>query len=63
MKVTHVLLGAGFLAAAAAFGFGVRGGWMGIMLCAVLSLWYLPIGTALSLVQITLLLIPALHRH
>jgi hypothetical protein len=36
---------------------------MGIMLCAVLSLWYLPIGTVLSLVQIALLLAPALRRH
>ena len=35
--------------------------WAGMMACAVLGLWHLPLGTLLSIVQIVLLLMPVLR--
>jgi hypothetical protein len=58
MKAVHVGLGLAWLAwLAVAVGFAFRLPWArpGVLACAVLSLWYLPIGTMLSVIQIALL--------
>ena len=62
MKGIHVGLGLGFLATTACFALGLPWARTGMVFCAVLSLWYLPLGTLLSLVQIVIiLLMPALR--
>ncbi len=55
MKVIHVTLGVVWLAVAVAYAVGHPWARQGMLACAILGLWYLPIGTALSLVQIVLL--------
>ena len=55
MKMIHVTLGVAWLAVAVAYAVGVRWARQGMLVCAILGLWYLPIGTALSLAQIVLL--------
>ena len=57
MKVVHLGLGLAWLVVAGSFAAGQAWGAKGMMVCAVLGLWYLPIGTALSLAQIVLLLV------
>jgi hypothetical protein len=59
MKGIHVGLGLGFLATTACFVLGLSWARTGMILCAVLTLWYLPVGTLLSLIQIVALLLPA----
>ncbi len=61
MKVAHVTLGAAWLAAAVAFAVAAPWAWWGMLACAVATLWYLPFGTVLGLVEIVLLLLPALR--
>jgi hypothetical protein len=61
MKVIHLALGLGFLATAACFALGLSWARRGMMLYAVLGLWYLPWGTLLSLTQIVVLRLPALR--
>jgi hypothetical protein len=61
MKAIHVGLGLGFVATTACFALGLSGARTGMILCAVLTLWYLPLGTLLSLIQIVILLLPALR--
>jgi hypothetical protein len=62
MKGIQLGLGIGFLAMTACFALGVPSARTGMILCAVLTLWYLPMGTLLSLIQIVVLLLPALHN-
>lgn len=59
MKSIHVVLGVAWLCACVAYFLQVSWAWTAMFACAVLGLWYLPFGTALSLVQIVLLLLPA----
>jgi hypothetical protein len=61
MKGIHLGLGLGFLATTACFAFGLPGARNGMILCALLTLWYLPLGTLLSLVQLVVLFLPALR--
>jgi hypothetical protein len=61
MKGIHLGLGVGFLALTACFAFGLPWAPNAMILSAVLTLWYLPLGTLLSLVQIVVLLLPALR--
>jgi hypothetical protein len=61
MKGIHLGLGLAFLAMTACFAFGLPWARAGMILCAVLTLWYLPVGTLLSLVQIVVLLLPSLR--
>ena len=58
MKSTHVLLGVAWLIAAA--GFLLRSPWSrrAMLLCAIASLWYLPVGTILSLAVLIFLTRP-----
>jgi hypothetical protein len=62
VKSIHLVLGLGWVAASVCFALETAGSWWGMLVCAVLGLWYLPFGTLLSLVQIVLLLLPAV-RH
>jgi hypothetical protein len=61
MKGIHLGLGLGFLAMTTCFALGLPWARTGLILCAVLTLWYLPVGTLLSLIQIVVLLLPALR--
>lgn len=62
MKGIHLGLGIAWLAVIAAFLLRASWAWTGMLLCAVLALWYLPFGTLLGIVQISLLLLPALRN-
>jgi len=62
MKCVHVLLGATWLIALLAFAFRPALGWWVIFACAIGSLWYVPIGTLLSVVTLVLLLLPQLRN-
>ena len=57
MKMIHVTLGVAWLAVAVAYAVGVPWARQGMLVCAILGLWYLPIGTSLSLAQIVLLVV------
>lgn len=61
MKAIHFTLGLVWLAVMLCFALGLPWAWTGMFVCAVLGLWYLPFGTLLSVVQIVLLLLPALR--
>jgi len=61
MKSVHLILGIGWLVVLVCFGFRLPWAWSGMIVCAVLGLWYLPFGTLLSMLQILLLLLPALR--
>lgn len=61
MKLIHVVVGAAWLIAMA--GFATRQPWGrgGMLVCAILGLWYLPWGTLLGMIQVVLLSLPALR--
>ena len=61
MKFIHVGLGAAWLVATVCFLLRMPWAWSGLLTCAVFSLWYLPFGTIFSVVQIVLLLMPAVR--
>ena len=62
MKLIHVAIGFVWLAVMVCFVLRLPWAWRGMLLCAVAGLWYLPFGTLLSVVQIVLLLLPALRN-
>jgi hypothetical protein len=55
MKLSFVALGLSALTAAALFGFGVAGAKIVGASFALFSLWYLPVGTVFSVLEIALL--------
>ena len=57
MKSIHVVLGVTGLALAACFALGVSWARWGLVAWAAATLWYLPVGTLLGLIQIVLLLL------
>jgi len=61
MKCVHVALGVAWLLSAILFLSRVAIGWHVLFGCSILTLWYLPLGTLLSVVEILLLLLPALR--
>lgn len=61
MKSIHLVLGLTWLGLTICFVLRWSWAWSGMVLCAVLALWYLPFGTLLSLVQIVLLFLPAVR--
>jgi hypothetical protein len=61
MKSVHVGLGAAWLIATVCFLLRMPWARSAMLTCAVLSLWYLPFGTIFSVVQIVLLLMPAIR--
>lgn len=63
MKTFFVLYGVIWLVFVVAFALHARWAWAGMLGAAVCSLWYLPVGTLLSIIQIVLLLLPALRAY
>lgn len=63
VRCVHVALGTVWLATIGSALFRVRNAWTAMLICAVLGIWYLPIGTFLSVVQIALLLLCSRRRH
>ena len=62
MKSAHVVLGVCWLLSLAAFLMGLRPGWYALAGCATLSLWYLPIGTLLGIIELVLLMLPQVRQ-
>lgn len=62
MKLIHVALGVTWLVVIACFIWGLPWAWWGMILCAVAGLWYLPFGTMLRVIQIVLLMLPAIRK-
>lgn len=56
MKSIHLALGIVWLTVLIFFVLGAPWAFAGMLICAVLGLWYLPIGTMLGIIQIVLLL-------
>lgn len=61
MKSIHVVLGVGWLGVTVCFLVGISWARTGMFVCAALGLWYLPFGTLLSILQMVLLLVPAVR--
>lgn len=61
MKSVHLGLGVLWLVMTIGFALRMPWAWRGMMACAVLSLWYLPFGTIFGVIQIVLLLMPAVR--
>jgi hypothetical protein len=61
VRCAHVVLGLGWLAAALAMAAKPALGWWIALCCGVASLWYLPIGTILSIATIVILMAPPLR--
>ena len=60
-KSVHLGLGTLWLVMTIGFALRMPWAWRGMMACAVLSLWYLPFGTIFGVIQIVLLLMPAVR--
>ncbi len=58
MKSIHVFLGVVWLAVIVCFALRQHWAWLGMLICAMAGLWYLPFGTLMSVIQIVLLLLP-----
>lgn len=61
MKSVHLALGVLWIVMTVCFMLRVPWAWSGMLTCAVLSLWYLPFGTLFGVIQIILLLLPAIR--
>ena len=61
MKWIHVILGAAWVVGSAVFATSPSSGWWVLLGCGVATLWYVPIGTFVSLVILALLLTPQLR--
>ncbi len=61
IKWLHVLLGVAWLVALVVFAMRPASGWWMVLGCAAASLWYLPVGTLVSIVVIALLLTPQIR--
>jgi hypothetical protein len=55
VKATFVILGLSWLSIAIAHALGARWAWPGLLVLSLLSLWYLPVGTILSVLELVLL--------
>ena len=61
MKWIHVVFGTAWMAVMICFALGLSWAWAAMLGFAIASLWYLPFGTLLGVVQIVLLLTPTLR--
>jgi hypothetical protein len=57
MKGIFAAYGVAWLVVILAYGLGARWGWRAMVLAAVLSLWYVPLGTVISLLLFGLLVV------
>lgn len=62
IKCLHLFLGIAWLVALIVFIMRPASGWWLIFGCAIASLWYLPIGTLLSILVIALMLTPQIRN-
>ena len=63
MKLIHLVLGTTWVVMIVCFVRCSSRTWWGMIFCAVAGLWYLPFGTMLSLLQILLLMLPAMRKR
>lgn len=61
IKCLHLVLGIAWLVGLIIFVLRPSAGWWVMLGCAAVSLWYLPVGTFLSLIVIALLLAPQIR--
>ncbi len=61
MKCAHAVLGVAWLVAALMFTLHPQFGWYAILVCAIATIWYVPIGTILSAIQLGLLFLPRIR--
>lgn len=61
MKAFFVIYGLAWLAITVAFALRQPWSWMGMLLFALGSIWYLTVGTVISVLIVVLLLVPAVH--
>ena len=61
IKCLHLFLGIAWLIGLGAFIVRPTSGWWVLLCCGVATLWYLPIGTSLSIIVVVLLLTPQLR--
>ena len=61
MKLIFVVYGLSWLVMIVCFARGIGWAWWGMMAAAIGSLWYLPFGTLLAVIQMILLLLPPLR--
>jgi hypothetical protein len=59
MKWAHIVLGIAWLVSSACFLVGFPNGRLALLGCSFLTLWYLPLGTMLSIAEIVLLFLRA----
>lgn len=57
MKIIFVVWGLNWLGIALGFANGAAWGWKAMLLVNICSLWYLPVGTAINVIQIILLFV------
>lgn len=57
VKSAFVILGIAWLVMSAAYLAGARWSWTGLVVLSVLTLWYLPLGTVLAVIELVLLFI------
>lgn len=62
MKSIHLILGLAWLVVVVCFALQLPWAWTAMLMGAFLSLWYLPFGTLLSIIQIVLLMLPAVRN-
>src|SRR5438270_889496 len=58
---SHVVLGLLWLGAAVCFQRSPSSGWVALLITSICTLWYLPIGTVLSVAELALLLLPSIR--
>jgi hypothetical protein len=63
MKIIFVFYGGITLLIAIGFILGFKWAWWGMLIAAMLGLWYLPFGTLLNLIMLALLLLPPLRTR
>ena len=61
MKWIFVVYGSGYLLTMLAFVFKVPWAWWGVLIAALLGLWYLPFGTLINVLVIVLISLPPLR--
>ena len=62
IKCLHVALGVFWLLAMLTFAFKPALGWWTLLVGSIFSLWYLPIGTVLSVIELCLLFLPQIRN-
>ena len=61
IKGTHLTLGALWLAASACLAARLSWAWSLMVACSLATLWYMPIGTLIAVIELALLYLPALR--